>query len=72
MVSVASPYEYRVEWVLPDDQAGFTRQITVRNIADKETILQYQAYATPPLVVGKRQAVVFPEACPSAIRRWQP
>ena len=65
MVSVAPPYEYRLECVLPDDQAGFTRQITVRNVSDKETILQNQpSYATPPLAVGNRQAVIFPGSLP--------
>ena len=55
MVSAAPPYEYRVECVLPDDQAGFTRRITVRNISATETILQNQpSYATPPLL--RRQA----------------
>jgi len=65
MVSATPPFEYRVECFLPDDQAGFTRRITVRNISAKETILQNQpSYATPPLLIGKQQSVIFPGSLP--------
>jgi glycosidase len=60
-----APLEYRVEVVVPDDEPWLSRQITVTNRGDKETLLQGQPIlSTPPLSVGPHQAVSFPGSLP--------
>jgi len=64
MVTRADPYQYRLEYRLPDEQSIFTRQLTVRNVSAREIVLHGFALATPPLRVGAEQAVIFPGSLP--------
>ena len=57
-------FEYLVEFVLPDGQAAFTRQLTVRNLSGTEQLFQTAHYRTPPLSVGPYQNVIFPGSLP--------
>ena len=64
MTTRAEGYEYRMDYLLPDGQPWFARQLTVRNVGADAKLLQNVACATPPLRVGPQQAVVFPGSLP--------
>lgn len=57
-------FEYRAEFALPDEGAGFTRRLAVKNISGKEQLFQTARYRTPPLSVGSEQTVSFPGTLP--------
>jgi hypothetical protein len=58
-----------MEYLLPDGQPWFSRQLTVRNMSAGQKVLQNVAYATPPLRVGPQQAVAFPGSLPAGYTR---
>lgn len=58
------PIEYSEEFLLPDDQATFTRQFTVKNISAKELPFHVLRSNTPVLSAGTGQSIVFPGSLP--------
>ncbi len=64
LVAREGAYEYYVKFVLPDDRPSFTRQLLVSNASMTGQLFQTASYQTPPLSVGRGQAVVFPGSLP--------
>ncbi len=64
MTTRAEGYEYRIDYLLPDGQPWFARQLTIRNRGADAKLLQNVAFATPPLKLGPQQAVAFPGSLP--------
>lgn len=64
MAARRGDYEYRLEYVLPADEAAFSRQWTVRNASRRELLFDAAVLTTPPLAVGGRQSLTFPGTLP--------
>lgn len=64
MVNDSDGLEYRTEFVLADDRAALTRQVTVTNTSQQEKLFQTSTAFTPPLSVGPNQAIAFPGSLP--------
>lgn len=56
--------EYSMEYSLPKKGMHFSRQLTIKNVGEKEQLVQTCVYTTPVFSAGKGQNVLFPGSLP--------
>jgi hypothetical protein len=64
LVAANPGLEYKMDFALPDDQAAFSRQLSVKNLSSQEQVFETARYHTPAFSLGTNQSVVFPGSLP--------